>query len=341
MPPSTLEYYIDLFQNLKVDGASLKRNGFAAPHQPILVISLIQAFEQCLINDEKIYLTPELVDLFTTNWSKLITEGSYHPAIALPFFHLKSRLHGKTVCWWRLIANPGCELLIESAGSMRSFRNLSTAIDHAEIDLELAIILLNRENRAVLLQTVLQKYFPEKTNIDLSDAGSHFDEISSQIANESPSEYISNIRSLRERMSGSEKQRELFQQEIFIRGGAFKRDVPKYYGYNCCISRLKVDAVFTVSMIDACHIIPFSKSYDDTISNGIALCPNLHRAFDRGLISINDSYEVIVSKGFTESSDTFYSIKQFAGSTILLPSEPKLFPSKENLAWHRKHIFHA
>lgn len=341
MSISSLEYYIGLFENLKVDGASLKKNGFAAPHQPILVLSLIQAFERGLISGEKIYLSPELVDLFTTNWAKLVTEGSYHPTIALPFFHLKSRWHKKTIYWWRLVANPGCELLVDSARSMRSFRNLSTAIDHAEIDTELALLLSNRENRLVLQQAVLQKYFPEKVNIDLSGAGSHFDEISSEIVNENPTEYISNIRSLKEKLSGNEKQRELFLQEIFIRGGAFKRDIPKYYGYSCCISGLKVDAVFTVSMIDACHIIPFAKSYDDTVSNGIALCPNLHRAFDRGLISINDDYEVLVSEGFTESKSTLYSIKQLAGSPIILPKEARFYPSQVGLAWHRKHIFQA
>lgn len=90
-----------------------------------------------------------------------------------------------------------------------------------------------------------------------------------------------------------------------------------------------MDAVFTVSMIDACHIVPFAKSYDDTISNGIALCPNLHRAFDRGLISIDNNYKVIVSEGFTEGEGTLYSIKQLAGSPILLPHETKFHPSKK------------
>jgi putative restriction endonuclease len=341
MTPSKIEYYAALLQNLNVDVASLKKNGFAAPHQPILVISIIQAFERGLVSDEKIYLTPELVDLFTTNWSKLVTRGNYHPTIALPFFHLKSKLKGKTINWWRLIANPGCELLIENTSSMRSFRNLSSAVDHAEIDIELAVVLSIRENRTVLIQAVLQKYFPDKSNIDLSDSGNHFDEISSKIVNESPAEYIANILRLKERFSGDEKQRELFQQEIFIRGGAFKRDIPKYYGYNCCISRLKVDATFTISMIDACHIVPFSKSYDDTISNGLALCPNLHRAFDRGLISIDDNYRVIVSQKFAESQETSYSIKKLAGTAILLPSEPGFLPSKVNLAWHRTHIFHS
>lgn len=33
-------------------------------------------------------------------------------------------------------------------------------------------------------------------------------------------------------------------------------------------------AITNVSMVDACHIVPFSEGYDDTLTNGIALCPN-------------------------------------------------------------------
>jgi len=89
------------------------------------------------------------------------------------------------------------------------------------------------------------------------------------------------------------------------------------------------------SMIDACHIIPFAESYNDTITNGIALSPNMHRAFDRGLISIDNDYRVLVSSKFIES-DSVYSIRQFEGSSIILPENSSYYPSLENLAYHRE-----
>lgn len=58
-------------------------------------------------------------------------------------------------------------------------------------------------------------------------------------------------------------------------------------------------------MIDACHIVPFSQPYDDTIGNGLALCSDLQRAFDRGLIVIDENYKIIVSGIFKE--DTYLS----------------------------------
>lgn len=32
-------------------------------------------------------------------------------------------------------------------------------------------------------------------------------------------------------------------------------------------------------MVDACHVIPFAESFDDTITNGLALAPTLHRIY--------------------------------------------------------------
>jgi len=89
-------------------------------------------------------------------------------------------------------------------------------------------------------------------------------------------------------------------------------------------------------MVDACHIIPFSESFNDTISNGLSLCPNLHRALDRGLISINNDFTVIVNKNFSEPFQSTYNIKQFEGKRILLPSKDSHFPSVESLDYHRK-----
>ncbi|GAA4413355.1 hypothetical protein GCM10023187_41540 [Nibrella viscosa] len=339
MPEKNLGFYLEAFTSLKQDSAGVKKNGFAAPHMPILVLSLIQGFERGIFTDERIYLTPELIDLFTSNWALLIKSGNYHPIIAQPFYHLKSK--GNFPIWWRLVAKPGCEIWLMNAGSMHSLSNLTSAVDHAEIDIELAILLTERQNRQLLQHTVLQKYFPSQATIDLSSAGNHIDEIGQQIISEDPETYIATVRHLKDKFSGTAPniQRELYQQELLVRGGAFKREVPKHYGYTCCISGLKIDATFNISMIDACHIVPFAKSYNDTITNGIALCPNLHRAFDRGLIAVDDNYKVILSQHFIEPPNALYSIKKLAGISIILPSDQRHYPLIENFAWHRKHIF--
>ncbi|HLF52550.1 HNH endonuclease [Flavobacterium sp.] len=91
-------------------------------------------------------------------------------------------------------------------------------------------------------------------------------------------------------------------------------------------------------MIDACHIVPFCISNDDTLSNGITLSPNLHRAYDRGLITINENYIVRILPTIKEN-DSPFSISQFAGIRIFLPDENKNYPSPENLIWQKKEVF--
>jgi putative restriction endonuclease len=65
--------------------------------------------------------------------------------------------------------------------------------------------------------------------------------------------------------------------------------------------------------------------------------PNLHRAFDRGLIAVNENYEVVISNTFREEGS--YSIKNFEGKKINLPSEERFFPLINNFLWHKKNIF--
>lgn len=84
--------------------------------------------------------------------------------------------------------------------------------------------------------------------------------------------------------------------------------------------------------------VPFSDSYNDTITNGIALCPNLHRAFDRGLISIDDNFRVLVSQSFREDQNN-YSIKTLTGKKLFLPTEGLFHPSLSNIEWHRNNVF--
>jgi putative restriction endonuclease len=263
-----------------------------------------------------------LVASFKSNWTKLVTTNHF-PIFALPFYHLSSEP------FWKLIPNVGCEKWIESKSSMRSFNNLTTAVKCVSIDQELSDLLLIPENRDILKISLLDKYFPN-TKSNFGTNGS--DGLPSEtILHEKSEQYKQKIIELK-----SQVDENAFQEEIFIRSGLFKREVPKIYNHTCAISGLRISAIANVSMVDACHIVPFSEGYDDTLTNGIALCPNLHRAFDRGLISIADDYTILVNKNFIENQKSAFNMSQFAGKQIFLPFSESLFPSLENISFHRK-----
>jgi putative restriction endonuclease len=215
---------------------------------------------------------------------------------------------------------------------MRNFANLNAAVDCAVIDIELFELMRDKKSNEILIQFLLDEYFPNsKGNFKNTSGGQQnlLDDIENKILKEPSEEYRQEIKKLLEQKN---------EEEIFLRGSLFKREILKIYNNTCCISRMKIDSTINVSMVDACHIVPFSVSYDDTITNGIALCPNLHRAFDRGLFAIDDDYRVVVSNTFRED-ETNYAIRIFEGQKINLPRENKFQPLTTNLEWHRKNIF--
>ncbi len=307
----TLQKYLRIFKRLRIDRA----HGIA-PHKPILLISVLQAFQNNLILNQRIYITPELVALFKSNWSLLVT-SNHDCRFALPFYHL---INDK---FWNLIPKTGFENILQLKAGMRSFASLNAAVEFAIIEDDLLSLMKEKNSNINLQQFLLDEYFPETKN-NFSNSSSEqqkmFDNIEGKILHEDAAEYRKEIQQLMQQHN---------EEEIFLRGSLFKREIPKIYNNTCCISGMKIDATINVSMVDACHIIPFSESYNDTVTNGIALCPNLHRAFDRGLIAIDGNYKVVVSNTFKEGKSN-YSIRIFEGKEILLPRLKDYFPLKEN-----------
>jgi len=307
-----ISQYIKQLTSLKRDH---KLGG--APHKPILLLSIIDSIDNKLITSNKIYISPELVSIFKENWKKFVITP-HSPIFALPFYHLR------TEPFWELIAKQGFEQIIQSKFAMKTFTHLNEAVDYALIDIELFELFLNEESRNILKISIIQKYFP---HIKFSDNNEN--------------DIIKKIENIifDDKIEIQEFKKENEEEEYFVRGGLFKKLVPKAYEFRCCISGMKLISLHDISMIDACHIKPIAHKGIDHITNGIALNPNLHRAFDRGLITIDNDYKVIVSKYFDEDEANPYSLRIFEGKKIQLPFGKNFYPNVEFLSWHYENIF--
>jgi putative restriction endonuclease len=302
-------------------------NGIKAPHKPILLLSILQLIRKGEIVSNRIYITPELVFAFKSNWKTLVNTNNVC-TFSLPFFHLQSEP------FWRLTpARSGAKAL----KSISTLKSLKDNIAFAEIDQFLFFLMSNNITNELLENILLEHYFPLTKAIYFKESSIiQYPlelEIKNQLLNDSKEEYQAKMQLLEEVLTEEE-----IQEERFIRGGLFKKEIPRIYNHQCCISDMKIQTTSNTQMVDACHIIPISISNDDTISNGICLSPNLHRAFDRGLLTINEDYIVKISSSVNESNSP-YGITQFAGKQINLPHNHKLFPSAQNLNWHRKACF--
>ena len=321
MEENSLQKYLHQIQRLKRSAT----NG-GAPHKPILLLSIFELIRKGDITSNQIEITPELVLEFKSNWSKLVVT-QHSPNFSLPFFHMRSEP------FWRLITNIGMNIPLTSSHSIKSLNALKESIAFAELDKEFFRLLIDPIHNGLFVDQILEKYFHEtRTNYNSKDYNV-YNQLETQMLNDNRAVYSSRIKELKETLP-----QEQFEEEIFVRGGIFKKEIPKIYNYHCAISGMRIESSTNAQLVDACHIVPFAISKDDTITNGISLSPNIHRAFDRGLITINSEYLIRVSPAIKEN-DSPFSLKQFDGKQIILPTNIHFYPSMENLDWHRKECF--
>lgn len=311
-----LGFYIEKFANLKVDKAS----GTPAPHQPILLLSVIEQFEKGKISHNQIYLTPELIATFLKYWSNLVTTD-HHSDISLPFFHLAGR---KKVKFWHLMPNPGFEAVIESGTKIKGLSALRNTVKYAYLDDELYEYLQDPGLRVQLSQVLVKKWFPTKAQqLEKLYEVDELENIQLRLFEEGGAVYTAeDIKD---------------QDKTFVRDAAFRRNIVSLYRQRCALCHLKIVSHNNQNIVDGAHIKPFSEFHDNLFDNGIALCKNHHWAFDRGWFSISDNYRIIVlSERLHEESPTgMRPLRDFDGESILLPTQEIYNPRIDALQWHR------
>ena len=118
--------------------------------------------------------------------------------------------------------------------------------------------------------------------------------------------------------------------------GFFRAAVLSAYNERCCITGLSIPALLVAS-----HIVPWSHDDSNRVNprNGLLLSALHDKAFDNGLLTIDDDMTVRVSSEHTASGDEFFSmsVETYNGRQIHLPE--KFRPDQEFLAYHREHIF--
>lgn len=121
-----------------------------------------------------------------------------------------------------------------------------------------------------------------------------------------------------------------------IRQNFFRQAVLSSYLGRCCMSGLSDSRLLIAS-----HIVPWSKDRDNRLNprNGLCLSALHDKAFDRGLISLDDNFHVMLSKDLEQRDEPF--IREFfhplAGKMITLPE--RFTPDKRFLAQHRQVVF--
>lgn len=89
-----------------------------------------------------------------------------------------------------------------------------------------------------------------------------------------------------------ERRRVVMEVTRLSREAKFKHQVLFAYGYRCAVTRIQL------RLVEAAHILPVAaRGSVDVVQNGIALSPTYHRAFDAGLIYLDEGLSMRLSEG--------------------------------------------
>ena len=122
------------------------------------------------------------------------------------------------------------------------------------------------------------------------------------------------------------------------RDAAFRAIVLGNYGHTCAVTGQRFYSPRHVEA-DGAHIIGKEVRGTDDPRNGIALSKSAHWAFDRGLFTISDQYEVIVNPRIFAASTARFPAIELDRQKILLPGDSCYRPHPDALAWHKREVF--
>ncbi|RKM55445.1 HNH endonuclease [Butyrivibrio sp. CB08] len=114
---------------------------------------------------------------------------------------------------------------------------------------------------------------------------------------------------------------------------SFRDFVMNGYEYKCAITR-NVIRYGTFMNLEAAHIQPRSHQGLYLPSNGIAMCRDMHWAFDKGMFTIDDGLCVRVHPDISSEY-----LKQYDKKQIFVPKNSFFAPDVNNLHYHQKNVY--
>ncbi|MCW0483793.1 HNH endonuclease [Gaoshiqia sediminis] len=137
-----------------------------------------------------------------------------------------------------------------------------------------------------------------------------------------------------ENLKGETKTREV---KTRVNQNIFRQIVLANYSSRCAITGIDLPDLLVAS-----HIIPWAKNEQERLNpeNGICLSSLYDKAFDKGLIAINEKYQILISGELRKREhEKFYPtfFAPLAKLTLHLPK--KYLPKKEFLQFHLETVF--
>ncbi len=116
----------------------------------------------------------------------------------------------------------------------------------------------------------------------------------------------------------------------------FRSAVLSSYDFKCCLTGIDVPGLLIAS-----HIVPWSKDPKNRLNPQNGLClNNLHdQAFDRGYITFDSDFRLVLSQQILKSKEKYIEkyFKNLEGQSLRLPK--RFIPDEQFIEYHNKNIF--
>ncbi len=122
-----------------------------------------------------------------------------------------------------------------------------------------------------------------------------------------------------------------------FRDRAFRRAVLNAYDGRCAVTGWKLVNGGGRLEAEAAHIRPVEHGGPDSIRNGLALSGTAHWMFDRGLIGLTDSLDIMISRQVNDRPSVEAIINRTGKA--MAPTNAGERPHPAFLAWHRENCF--
>lgn len=121
-----------------------------------------------------------------------------------------------------------------------------------------------------------------------------------------------------------------------FRDRAFASAIKFAYEDTCAFSGIRIINGGGRSEVQAAHIRPVSDDGPDSVRNGVALCGTMHWMFDRGLISIDDDFSLLVDEK-SMPGNVLRLVNR--DRRLRLPDLRQHHPHRQFLEYHRENVF--
>ena len=230
----SLATYADKFSQLNVGRVA----GHERPHKPVMLLALLDLFEQGVIKENRITYSPELLELFGEYFDAVRSEND-QPTPINPFFYLRGD------GFWHHHSTSGQDAVLRALSGPPGIKAFQAISDYVFLDDELFALLRDPVARSQLRSVLINRFFADRR---------------------------AKVIALAERESAIAKyQRQLDEggrvaegTDILetIRDAAFSRVVRRAYDYRCAACGLRVVLEGGLYIVDAAHLIPFDRPWN-------------------------------------------------------------------------------